>query len=371
MLLVLDNFEHLLAGVDLLSYLLQAALGVKFLVTSRERLNVLEEWGLPLEGLSFPEDETSAPLESYSAVKLFAQRARQVQVNFSLGDNALPVRRICQQVEGMPLGLELAATWLRVMSCQKIVAQMESNLAFLTTSLRNVPERHRSLRAVFDQSWKLLSADEQAVLMRLSVFRGGFDLDAAEQVAGASLAMLASLTDKSLIRVNDSGRYDLHELLRQYAEQQLEVAGAAEAAQTAHSDYYLRFVAQHDADIKGRRQHAGLYEIRTDLENIRAGLFWAIEHEQYALITTPVLGCLVNFGEMSNRSVDVAILLKQAEAALRTKFTDQTDPLLDRVAIHCERMNMLTGSEMNGQRLEAILERERQRGNKHEIAYCL
>jgi predicted ATPase/DNA-binding CsgD family transcriptional regulator len=372
MLLVMDNFEHLLDGVDLLTDLLQAAPELKFLVTSRERLNIVEEWVLALEGLSVPAADTNASLESYSAVQLFVQRARQVQVSFLPGDHASAVTKICQQVEGMPLGLELAATWLRVMSPQQIAIQIETSLTFLTTSLRNVPERHRSLRAVFEQSWTLLTATEQAVLMRLSIFQGGFELDAAQQVAGASLEILAALADKSLIRVNVKGRYDLHELLRQYAEHQLETAGATDTARTAHSEYYLRFVARCDADIKGRRQQPALRELRTDLENIRTGWLWTIDHGQYARITTPVLDCLANFSEMGNRSVEMDKLLKQAEAALRTEFVDQTNPLLDRVAIRCEHINSLTGTEkIDHQRLEAILERERQRDDKYEIAYCL
>jgi len=370
LLLVMDNFEHLLEGLDLLIDLLQAAPHVKFLVTSRERLNIQEEWVLALEGLSFPEGEDSAPLESYSAIQLFAQRARQVQVNFSLSENDSAVRKICQQVEGMPLGIELAATWLRAMSPQQIVAHMESDLGFLTTPLRNVAERHRSLYRVFEQSWKLLSTNEQNVLMRLSIFRG-FNLEAAEQVAGASLAILAGLTDKSLIRINRNGRYDLHELLRQFAEEQLKTAEAAEATRSAHSDYYLRFVAQRDEDIKGRRQQVGLHEIRTDLENIRAGWRWAVDHQQYALITTPVLNCLVNFGEMGNQSVEMHKFLKDAEAVLRAKIVDQAEPLLDQIAIRVERMNFLTGKPIDNQRLEIILERTRQRGDKSEIAFCL
>ena len=113
-LLVMDNFEHLLAGYELLTYILQATPHVKFLVTSRERLNIREEWGLPLGGLSFPHDDTNTPLDSYSAVQLFAQRARQQHADFSLSAHAESVQRICRHVEGMPLGLELAATWLRV-----------------------------------------------------------------------------------------------------------------------------------------------------------------------------------------------------------------------------------------------------------------
>jgi len=371
LLLVMDNFEHLLDGVDLLIDLLQAAPQVKFLVTSRERLNLQEEWVLALDGLSFPENKTDIPLESYSAVQLFAQRARQVQANFSLDENSDAVRKICQKVEGMPLGLELAATWLRAMSPQQIAAHMEANLGFLTTPLRNVAERHRSLYRVFEQSWKLLSTDEQNVLMRLSVFRGGFDLEAAEQIARASLETLAGLADKSLIRLNREGRYDLHELLRQFAEGQLQAAGAAETTQTTHSEYYLRFMAQRESDVKGRRQQAGLHEIRIDLENIRAGLFWAVQREQYDLITTPVLECLVNFAEVSNLTVDVLLLLKQVEGDLRTKIVDQVDPLLDQVAVRCEKMNSLTRGEIDHERLEAILERASQLGARHEVAYCL
>ncbi|MHB8625342.1 MAG: LuxR C-terminal-related transcriptional regulator [Aggregatilineales bacterium] len=248
---------------------------------------------------------------------------------------------------------------------------MESSFNFLTTSLRNIPERHRSLRVVFEQSWRLLVAVEQDVLMRLSVFRGGFDLHAAQSVAGASLGTLAGLADKSLIRVEREGRYDLHELLRQYAEQQLEAAGVVEALRTAHSGYYLRFVAQRFANVKGQRQQAGLHELQTDLENIRVGMFWAAEHEQYEFLTTAVLDCLVNFGEMHNFAVNIGLLLHQIEATLRRKIADQSDPLLDKVALRCQRMNMLTGTEMDGQKLEAILERVRQRGEKLEIALCL
>ena len=370
-LLVMDNFEHLLDGVDLLADILQAAPAVKCLVTSRERLNIQEEWGLSLEGLSFPEEEAQELLESYSAVRLFAQRARQFQVNFSLEGNEQAVEQICRSVEGMPLGLELAATWLRVMSCPQIAEHLGSSIDFLTTPLRNVAERHRSLRTVFEQSWKLLTTDEQTVLMRLSVFHGGFDLDAAKQVTGASLPMLAGLADKSLIRLMGNQRYDLHELLRQYAEQALEATGTADTSHAAHSSYYLHFVAQRDADIKGRRQQTGLYELRMNLENIRPSLLWAVEHEEYDLITTPVLDCLVNLGEIGALSFEMLMLLKQIEIGLVAKLMSPDALLLDQVAIRRERLNFLAGTKIDHERLEVILERARQRGDSGEIAYCL
>ncbi|MHB8625602.1 MAG: LuxR C-terminal-related transcriptional regulator [Aggregatilineales bacterium] len=279
MLLIMDNFEHLLAGIDLLTDILQSSAGVKFLVTSRERLNVQEEWVLVLDGLPFPADDTNGPLESYSAVQLFVQRARQVQVGFSLAENAAAVTAICQRVEGMPLGLELAATWLRAMSCRQIAAEIEDSLTILTTPLRNVPERHRSLQAVFEQSWNLLDAAEQAVLMRLSVFRGGFDREAAEQVAGASLSLVAGLADKSMIRLSASGRYDLHELVRQYVADKLLHAGEVQITVQRHCDYFLKLAEGAEAHAFGREQVAWFDRLEVELDNLRAALAWSIEAE--------------------------------------------------------------------------------------------
>ena len=275
LLLLLDNFEHLLEASDLLTDVLLTATKVKFLVTSRERLNVQEEWVLTLEGLLYPEDRMAAPLENYSAVQLFAQRARQVQPNFSLSENAEAVRTICQQVEGNPLAIELAAPWLRAMSCRQIATQIAGSLDFLTTPLRNVQERHRSLRTVFEQSWNQLLPVERSVLMRLSVFRGGFDQEAAEQVAGASLILLAELTDKSLIRLNAGGRYDLHELLRQYAAEKLLKAGKGDTTAQRHGGYFLKLAERADANTFGREQIAWFDRLEVEFDNLRAALLWS------------------------------------------------------------------------------------------------
>ena len=278
-LLVLDNFEHLLAGIDLLTELLDAARAVKLLVTSRERLNVQEEWVFALKGLSFPKTPGDAPLESYSAAQLFVQRAHQIQNSFSLNDNLEAVRTICQRVDGMPLGLELAATWLRAMTCDQVAAQMERSLDLLTTPLRNVEERHRSLRAVFEQSWRLLSDDERDVLMKLAVFRGGFDREAAEQVARASLSRLAGLVDKSLIRLNPSGRYDLHELLRQFAMDKLVEAGETAVVNRHHLEYYLWLAERVEAYVYGPEQEAWFDRLEVEHDNLRAALAWALRDE--------------------------------------------------------------------------------------------
>lgn len=285
MLLVMDNFEHLLAGVNFLSDVLQMAPGVKFLVTSRERLNLQEEWVLTLDGLSFRKDGAADPLESYSAVQLFVQRARQVQANFSLRENAQAVQAICQHVEGMPLGLELAASWLRAMPCSLIAAQIRSNLDYLTTPIRNIPERHRSMRAVFDHSWHLLSDEEQTILRKFSVFHGGCTAEAAARVAQASHETLAALVDKSLLRFGATGRYDLHELVRQYAEERLN-ASVEESIQVRdlHCRYYAEYISgRKDALVHGNPRLAAA-EIDAELENVRSAWNRIIERANAELV---------------------------------------------------------------------------------------
>ncbi|HET8842407.1 MAG TPA: NB-ARC domain-containing protein, partial [Ktedonobacteraceae bacterium] len=275
MLLVLDNFEHLLDAVGCLTELLQTAPHLKIFVTSRQRLNLCEEWVFPLDGLSYPAASVADSAEHSSAVQLFVQRARQVQPHFVLNDHVHAVLSICRQVEGMPLGLELAASWLHVMSCEQIAARMASNLDFLTTSLRNMPQRHRSLRVVFQQSWSLLSADEQAVLMRLSLFRGGFD-GAAAAVAGATLPVLGGLADKSLLRMDSTGRYDLHELLRQYAGEKLAEAGEIATATQRYLIYFLDLAEAGEAHAYGSEQVAWYDRLEVEMDNLRAALACSI-----------------------------------------------------------------------------------------------
>ncbi|MGC9358146.1 MAG: AfsR/SARP family transcriptional regulator, partial [Anaerolineae bacterium] len=223
LLLVLDNFEHLIAVAPLLSDVVRAAPGVTLLVTSRERLNLHGEWVFKIPGMRVPESSSVEELTEYGAVQLFIQSARRAAGHFDLTDeNREDVVRICQLVAGSPLGIELSASWARLLAPREIVAEIEHSLDFLTTSLRDLPERHRSLRAVFEHSWHLLENEEQALFRRLSIFRGGFTREAAREVAEASLLHLSSLVDKSVLRRDPVGRYELHELLRQYAEEKLE-----------------------------------------------------------------------------------------------------------------------------------------------------
>jgi predicted ATPase len=172
----------------------------------------------------------------------------------------------------MPLGIELASSWVRALSCEENAAEIERSLDILATSARNVPPRHRNMRAALEHSWNLLTDAERDVFKRLSVFRGGFRKEAAQAVAGASLQTLSALADKSLLRVDAKGRYDVHELLRQYGEEQLVLSGVTDKVHDAHSSYYADFLAEREHDIKGRRQLEALDEVEADFENIwRAG----------------------------------------------------------------------------------------------------
>ena len=295
---------------------------------------------LTLEGLRFPTDAAVEQLKNFSAVQLFVQRARQVQTSFSLDDNAEAVEFICQQVEGMPLGLELAASWLRAMTCEQIAARMGESVNFLTTPLRNIPERHRSLRTVFEQSWKLLSADEQAALMRLSVFRGGFDAESAEQVAEATLLLLASLTDKSLIRLNAAGRYDLHELLRQYAAEKLEEAGEALATANRHLDYFLKLAKQAETHQYGSEQPAWMDRVEEEVDNVRAALSWSLEGgsvEQGLILTTALCSFWEYRGHIRDGDGWTERLLNAAQGAsppIRAKALVCAGELLGNFIIH-------------------------------------
>ncbi|NTU62397.1 MAG: AAA family ATPase, partial [Chloroflexi bacterium] len=249
LLLVLDNVEHLLTSVDLIARLLQRAPRVTLLITSREKLALQAEQVFELAGLEYPATDTAA-LGSCQAVQLFIDRAQRVQRKFQLApENAAAIARICRLVEGLPLAIELAASTVNVQSCAAIADDIAAGLKSLATKLRDVPERHRSMWAVCEHSWQLLSATEQNVFSQLSIFHGGFDQAAAQQVANASPEMLAALIDKSLVQRASDGRFDLHELLRQYASEKLTDVEAV----ARHSTYFLRLLQEQVARFSSTR----------------------------------------------------------------------------------------------------------------------
>jgi len=277
-LIILDNFEHLPDAADQLSTLLPSTPHVKYLITSREALNLQEEWLSPVVGLTFPTEFDAVSAEqNYDAVQLFNERAQRVYAEFSPVEEGEAIIRVCRLVGGMPLALELAAAWRKTLNCREIADEIQGSLNFLKTRLRNVSERHHSIQTVFDQTWQRLTEREQDVFKRLSVFRGGFQRDAVVDVTGASLPILSALVDKSLLRLDVNGRYQIHELLRQYAAEQLEKSASdVQQTQADHANYYIQFLHQRRQDVAGGRQREALLEIKEELDNIRVAWLWAV-----------------------------------------------------------------------------------------------
>ena len=285
-LLVIDNLEHLVEGAQLLGELLQRAPQVKMLITSREQLRLQWEWLFEVQGLPIPEG-VDANFESNSAVSLFIQRARQSSQTFSLdSEDVGALLRICRLVGGLPLAIELAASWVRTLSCREIAQELEKSLDLLETKKFDVPQRHRSIKAVFDHSWSLLSEPERTLLKRLSVFQGGFTREAAIRAMAASLHMLSALVDKSLLRFNrNPDRYDLHELIRQYAFAQLHANLEEEReASERHALYFAEWIAALEAPFKSAQQPQTSHLIRSETSNWLAGWHWAVEQGRLEIL---------------------------------------------------------------------------------------
>ena len=286
LLILVDNAEHLLAGVELFVRILERAPKVKLLVTSRERLNLRSEWVLDLQGLPVPPRDTDVELVKFSAAKLFLDRALQVKNDFLLQEKDRPVvAEICQMLDGIPLGIELAAAWARTLPLDEIAAEIARDLDFLTTSAMDIPERHRSLRVVFDHSWSLLSSAEQRALRQLSVFQDGFTREAAQEVAEIHLSHLNSLVDKSLLRLREPGRFDLHELVRGYAAIRLtEEPEEAASVQARHSRFFLSLLGDVGLDLHSSRQKEALDRLSSEIANIRTAWNWAVIHGRIELL---------------------------------------------------------------------------------------
>jgi predicted ATPase/DNA-binding CsgD family transcriptional regulator len=298
-LLVLDNFEHLSGAVDLLVDILAHTASIKLVVTSREILNLQGEQIFEVGGLALPDANSVNPIEAYDAIRLFVARAQQVRHEFRLEENQPQVVRICRLVEGAPLAIELAAAWVRILSCKEIADEIEHSADFLSTTSRDVPERHRTMRAVFDHSWKLLSAQEQAAFRRLSVFRGQFTREAAQTITGAPLPVLSALVGQSLLRVNKNSSYTVHELLRQYAAEKLVLEERAHILER-HSVYYMQLLQRLDPKVKSGKQIAALDEIELALDNIRQAWRYAVENHRRDLIL-PAYECLTLYYQMRCR----------------------------------------------------------------------
>ncbi len=373
LLLILDNFEHLLDSAELLDEILTTAPGVKLLVTSREGLNLQEEWIYSLEGLEYPPSgkHLEQPLEAYSAAQLYIQTARRFRTEYAPQPEQACIARLTQLLEGMPLAIELAAAWAKTIPCERILAEIEQGLDILTARQRNIPERQRSIRAVFEHSWSLLDDTECAVLQRLSVFWGGFRLEAAEQVAGARVEDLAALIDHCLLKTPGTGRYHIHELLRQYAGEILKLDPEAQAAAKAsHSAYYLAFLAGRQAGIQGEQQHTVLLEIDVESDNIRAAWDWALQKGRIDLIEI-ALDTLYTYAWKRGRYLEGEKACREAAEKVQGLGL-KNELLLARLLGRQGHFRYALGPYEDAQNLlETSLSMARRLDNKSEIAFNL
>ncbi len=285
-LVILDNFEHLTTQAEKLSYLLRWLPALRLLVTSRHRLNLIEEWIYPLRGLPYPEDSVSlTKAGDFPAVQLFVQRARQNAPNFSLDERNWPhVLRICQYTEGMPLALEMAATWVQQFPCQIIADELEQRLDILQIEAQNIPERHRSWRISCDYSWSLLSDEMRNVLCALAIFKNDFDYRAAEAISSANLATLNALVSRSWLFTVPDGRYRLHPLTRQYLLVKLKENPQRHALEARHAYYYADMMSRIASRFVGQEQNVALKEAKRAIENVQAAWFWAAQNENFEVL---------------------------------------------------------------------------------------
>jgi predicted ATPase/DNA-binding SARP family transcriptional activator len=282
LLLVLDNLEHLLDGASLIGELLAAAPGVKVLATSRERLELRGEWVFDLQGLDYPaEHDLGADpevLAAFESVALFVQGAQRVRHDLVPDPATLrQIGRICRLVAGMPLAIELAVSWLRVLDPAEIGDEIAQGIDILETSFGDLPERQRSIRAVFDHSWGLLGDAQRSALAALSAFRDGFDRTAAQSVAEAGTRTLLELVGKALLHRDDVGRFGLHPLVAEYARERLEAdPERARAVRDRHGEHYFSLLNRWGVELRRGDQKEALARLSIELNNVRAAWRWAI-----------------------------------------------------------------------------------------------
>ena len=334
LLLILDNMEQLLHGetttgvLALIDTLLQQAAHLKIIVTSRQRLNLHGESAFSLVGMPFPAADDFQAAQ-YDAVQLFVQSARRANQHFALtAENRAAVVHICQLVQGTPLALDLAASWNRLLSCQEIAREIVQSLAFLESAAANLPSRHRSMLAVFEHSWRLLTPTEQRMFAEMSRFGGGFTRHAAAAVAGATLPTLARLIDKSLVRPVADARYSVHELLRQCAAAKLSAPEAAAVA-GRHGRYYCQLLAESQWTLQSARRISVGKTLQSEADNLRLAWEWAVATMAIAEMNDALHALYLFFLEVQNSFAEAVLRFEHAasavaaHAALQARRQDQ------------------------------------------------
>lgn len=310
-LLVLDNFEHLLGDLNLIMQILQQAPGVIFLITSREPLRLQAEQLIDVAGLATTETGFDEKLND--ALRLFQDRARRLNPEFSLDEHNFSfANEICCLVEGVPLAIELAAALTRQWTCYEIQTQILESLDALASTMRDLPLRHQSLRAMFERSWELLSSDEQDVIKQLAVFRAGFTPEAANQVVEAKLTELTNLQDKSFLRRDATGRFDLHPLIGQFSREKLsQDLFQQEKVLEKFICFFGGFLQEAGQKLKTSQQPKYLDSMRREFANIQFAWIGLIDQQKFDLIDQS-LEALYLYAEGRSLYQDGAVLINLA-----------------------------------------------------------
>jgi predicted ATPase/DNA-binding SARP family transcriptional activator len=326
LLLLLDNFEHLLNAdsTGLITEILSASPRTRIVITSRERLDVEGEYVFPVGGLEIPTNEAlvasgqeNTPVTTFSALQLFEQAAIRVQPGFRINEqNYQAVVDICTTVQGMPLAIELAASWIEIYSPREILQEIVRSLDFLQSNWRDLPDRQRSLRAVFDSSWSLLDKTTRPVIKALSVFRSSFTREAAQAISCASAKTLLDLTHKSWIQRLSDGRYQIHELLRQFAFEKLSSETVNfELVKKQFCDYYADYSSSLWIAMKGADQRKAFSGVEAEFENLQIAWTWLISMGQLDTGIQKMVAVLVHYSELRGKTVELGMML---ELALKT-----------------------------------------------------
>jgi DNA-binding SARP family transcriptional activator/predicted ATPase len=294
LLLILDNFDTLTAGSTILDQYHSKAPGVKFLVTSRNLLQIMGEWVFEVQGLGFPISFPQGVDESsqFDAIELFVQAAKRTQRDFQINDgNFEDIVALTQLLAGLPLGLVMAASWINILSAKEIAIEIQQNLDILATAHQDIPIRQRNMRSVLAYSWEHLTPDEQNALAKLSIYRGGFTHQAAMRVGDISLTDLKKFMGHSFLQRREDHRFSFHELTRQFAFEQLSQNPAAfKSTNDRHAIYYCAALKGWANSLKGPEQVKALPEMRREIDNILAAWRWVTHQNHVNLIDDALEG---------------------------------------------------------------------------------
>ena len=375
MLLILDGYEHLLAEVDLLEQLLYQCPEIKLLITSRQKINLQQEYIYILPGLDLPENESNERVELTDSLRLFIERAEQIDHCFEMTASEYPPAvQICQLMEGMPLGIELAATWTPLLPCQEIANEIKKSLDFLETSMPDMPKKHRSLRAVFERSWTQMSVNQKNALSRLSVFQGGFNRQAAEQIAKVRLSDLSTLFNHSLLHKNPGGRMDMHRSIHQFTVEKLgQSPDEYDLMHERHARYFAKMLSDRERTLMGAGIVLARAEIRQDIENIRAAARWILSKWEVGGIKKFIddfFVFLLTHG-WHDGILEVDLLMERIKQLPRFQGVD-LNPIT--LALQVQKAWMLSNLGRHEESeiiCQVILEPLRQLGMKGELSACI